>query len=224
MHTQGPYLYLETFQNIYRYDLQTEAIEALLPSENPGVVGLYLTDNQEIHYRGIEGHLYRVGQEKPLQEDVFATFSDGRTHFIRREGRTLLLNRGSRKNFKVLEENQVLPLAVGEGALYKYFWRSLDGQDLWVCTNRGAFRLDPVTLQLEETLLPDLRVSDMVRDRHGNTWVGTLDEGLFMFPALPVQVSRPLPGGKKDVSTTPPYIDSPQGTCSWGRTRELSWS
>ncbi|MGY6557981.1 MAG: histidine kinase [Nitritalea sp.] len=203
MFTQGPYLYLETFQNIYRYSLETEEIETLLPAENPGVVGMYVTENQEILFRGVDGHLHRVGQPKPLREATFRNFSDGRTHFISREGRTLLLNRGSQKNFKLLESDQVVPLEVGEGALYKYFWRSLDGEDLWVCTNRGAFRLNPSSLQIEETLLPELRVSDMVRDRHGNIWVGTLDEGLFMFPALPVQVTRPLPEGqKKPVSYT----------------------
>ena len=56
--------------------------------------------------------------------------------------------------------------------------------EIWVCTNTGAVRIDG---EEQQTFFPDQRISDVLCDREGNCWFTTLDNGIFIMPSLDIQ-------------------------------------
>ena len=56
--------------------------------------------------------------------------------------------------------------------------------ELWICTNDGVFEINTTTSKIENGFLQGKRISDIVKDKEGNHWVSTLDNGLFFLPNL----------------------------------------
>lgn len=56
--------------------------------------------------------------------------------------------------------------------------------ELWICTNDGIFEVNTTTSKIENGYLQGKRISDIVKDKEGNRWVSTLDNGLFFLPNL----------------------------------------
>ncbi len=59
----------------------------------------------------------------------------------------------------------------------------IDSNDYWLCTQDGAYKWDPHT-GATKSILPQQRVSDVVKDYQGNYWFSTLDNGIFICPSL----------------------------------------
>lgn len=55
--------------------------------------------------------------------------------------------------------------------------------EIWVCTNAGAIRING---EGQRTFFPDQRVSDVLCDHEGNYWFTTLDNGIFIMPSLDI--------------------------------------
>jgi sensor histidine kinase YesM len=55
--------------------------------------------------------------------------------------------------------------------------------DYWLCTQSGAYRWNKQTGETK-CILPNQRVSDVVRDYQGNYWFSTLDNGIFVCSSL----------------------------------------
>ena len=56
--------------------------------------------------------------------------------------------------------------------------------DLWICSNDGIFEINIDKKSAENEFLKGKRVSDIVKDKEGNHWICTLDNGLFFMPNL----------------------------------------
>lgn len=54
--------------------------------------------------------------------------------------------------------------------------------DLWICSNDGVFEINIDKKTAENEFLKGKRVSDIVKDKEGNHWISTLDNGLFFMP------------------------------------------
>lgn len=58
------------------------------------------------------------------------------------------------------------------------------GSELWICSNDGIFEINTNTNKIENGFLQGKRISDIVKDKEGNHWISTLDNGLFFLPNL----------------------------------------
>ena len=54
--------------------------------------------------------------------------------------------------------------------------------DLWICSNDGVFEINLDLKKAENDFLKGKRISDIVKDKEGNHWISTLDNGLFFMP------------------------------------------
>ncbi|MFY0484059.1 histidine kinase [Flavobacterium sp. PLA-1-15] len=57
------------------------------------------------------------------------------------------------------------------------------GNTLWLCSNNGLYEIDTKANQFKSPFLKGMRITDIVKDNEGNSWVGTLDEGLYLMPS-----------------------------------------
>ena len=56
--------------------------------------------------------------------------------------------------------------------------------ELWICTNDGIFEINTTKNNIENGFLFGRRISDIVKDKEGNRWISTLDNGLYFMPDL----------------------------------------
>lgn len=59
---------------------------------------------------------------------------------------------------------------------------SVAGTNLWLCSNNGLYEIDTEEKKFKEGFLKGLRITDIVNDHEGNSWISTLDEGLYLMP------------------------------------------
>jgi ligand-binding sensor domain-containing protein len=60
---------------------------------------------------------------------------------------------------------------------------SATSSGIWLNTTNGLYKMDSQQLQMKEQLLPNQRVSDVVEDHEGGSWISTLDDGLYYIPS-----------------------------------------
>lgn len=53
---------------------------------------------------------------------------------------------------------------------------------LWLCTSNGLYKINEDTQAVSEKLLLNHRVTKIVQDKEGGSWISTLDNGLFYMP------------------------------------------
>ncbi|WP_026703489.1 sensor histidine kinase [Flavobacterium soli] len=56
------------------------------------------------------------------------------------------------------------------------------GNSLWLCSNNGLYEIDVANFKFKEGFLKEKRITDIVKDHEGNSWISTLDEGLYLMP------------------------------------------
>lgn len=56
------------------------------------------------------------------------------------------------------------------------------GNSLWLCSNNGLYEIDVANFKFKEGFLKEKRITDIVKDQEGNSWISTLDEGLYLMP------------------------------------------
>ncbi|RZK09895.1 MAG: hypothetical protein EOO46_12435, partial [Flavobacterium sp.] len=60
---------------------------------------------------------------------------------------------------------------------------STAGNNLWLCSNNGLYEIDVKRKKFKNGFLKGMRITDIVNDHEGNSWIGTLDEGLYLMPS-----------------------------------------
>lgn len=117
------------------------------------------------------------------------SFREGRTFIIDWNGKQLALwqrNSDAKAVWVEILDNRVElfePLA-GKETHSRVNRVSVGKQnEIWVCTNDGAIRVDG---EEQRTFFPDQRVSDVLPDREGNHWFSTLDNGILIMPSLDI--------------------------------------
>lgn len=54
---------------------------------------------------------------------------------------------------------------------------------LWLCSNNGLYEIDVNKNSFKNGFLKGMRITDIVNDHEGNSWISTLDEGLYLMPS-----------------------------------------
>lgn len=57
------------------------------------------------------------------------------------------------------------------------------GNSLWLCSNNGLYEIDIRKNSFKNGFLKGMRITDIVNDHEGNSWISTLDEGLYLMPS-----------------------------------------
>lgn len=57
------------------------------------------------------------------------------------------------------------------------------GNSLWLCSNNGLYEIDVKKNKFKDGFLKGMRITDIVNDNEGNSWISTLDEGLYLMPS-----------------------------------------
>jgi len=60
---------------------------------------------------------------------------------------------------------------------------SCAGNSLWLCSNNGLYEIDIRNNKFKGGFLKGMRITDIVNDHEGNSWISTLDEGLYLMPS-----------------------------------------
>jgi hypothetical protein len=59
---------------------------------------------------------------------------------------------------------------------------SFDGKNNWLCTTDGAYKLGS-----SEVFLKGYNISNVYKDKEGNSWFSTINNGIFLVPNLDVR-------------------------------------
>lgn len=117
------------------------------------------------------------------------SFLEGRVHYFEGNGKQLALwqrnSDGKVVCVELLDSRVELFEPLAETEITSRVNRVSVGKqnEIWVCTNAGAIRIDG---EDQRTLFPDQRISDVLPDREGNYWFTTLDNGVFIMPSLDI--------------------------------------
>lgn len=83
---------------------------------------------------------------------------------------------------------------------YVYHLSVTDTNEFWLCTQSGVYQWDYATGNTT-LILPNVRVSDIVKDFQGNYWISTLDDGLYKCANLHCKMLPPVFNDGKNITT-----------------------
>lgn len=101
------------------------------------------------------------------------------------------------KNGKILGNNIIELLVFDEEKVHhiSHYWKEgginqvcqVEGGEVFVCTNQGAKLLDQ-NYAIKQTFLKDYSISHVLRDRDGNYWFSTMNDGVFVASSLDLKL------------------------------------
>lgn len=86
------------------------------------------------------------------------------------------------KNKGILQLKKLNPNLKGS----HYFFQKGTAKHFWHCSSDGAFELDHSLQKVTRHLFPQQKISSVYRDREGNTWFTSLQEGIYVVPSVHV--------------------------------------
>lgn len=187
--SQGKYLlrnnkiYTYSGKKLFEYDLKKkknrniyENYSSIFQIQIEGD-NLYFLDQNIFKYNLITGTVSIVSKNNPKSDNT-----KHKIYFLRKSQNffTTIIN---------LEENREMECKID---LFKYpgiptvnNCSVLRDSSIWVCTNNGATIFSSNGKPISETpILEGKNISYAYKDKKGNTWISTLDEGLFMTTGL----------------------------------------
>ncbi len=179
------YLWLTSFSKIYRINKINRKVAAEINVQGPldMVTGSAVFNNRynAISYRG-----YII-----QDPDAGGGWKNLKTRFSQN-----MLLKGNKGLIKLsLGLDQSLPVEIVGDVIttlpgiklpkdaYIFHGVYIEKNNYWLCTQNGAYRWKPETGETE-WILPNQRVTDVVKDYQGNYWISTLDNGVFICPSL----------------------------------------
>lgn len=179
------YLWFTSFSKIYRINKITRKVAAVINVQGPldMVTGSAVFNNRynAISYRG---HIIQ-------DPDAGGGWRNLKTRFSQN-----MLLKGNKGLIKLsLGLDRSLPVEIAGDSItslprinlpidaYVFHGVYIDQNNYWLCTQNGAYRWKPETGETE-WILPNQRVTDVVKDYQGNYWISTLDNGIFICPSL----------------------------------------
>ena len=156
---------------------------------------VFKTTNGEVFAYSNHNGFYRFNQAENSFEKLdvlkeFTPYLEGRTHFIERGEKLLVLwqrNTDGKAVWVEIDGDQIKPFNGFNSEQITSRVNRVCSQPngaIWVCTNSGAIRIDE---NGSRAFLTNQRVSDVIQDREGNHWFSTLDNGIIIMPTLDIQ-------------------------------------
>lgn len=72
---------------------------------------------------------------------------------------------------------------------YLYFFKEV-ADELFLCTNKGLFVVDIDKNRVNPSMMAGKRISDILKDREGNLWISSLDDGLYFIAQAPLYTTQ----------------------------------
>jgi ligand-binding sensor domain-containing protein len=76
---------------------------------------------------------------------------------------------------------------------------------IWLCTNDGLFELNTHLSKIVSQNLTGIRVSDIVKDKEGGLWIGSVEKGLFYIPDKRIKALKVSPFNHDIISQGPDH-------------------
>ena len=179
------HVWLQSFDNMYVFDKVTHKNISIFNTPVPLDLIIASAVSNDIFYAfSTGGWLFRNGPYKkgwtnlhhPCNEMGFIPDSAGVIGMAAGTYRNPPFEINN-KGYRALKPIQLPP--------DKYIFKGvrINRNEYWLCTQNGAYHWDKETGETR-CLLPNERVSDVVKDYQGNYWISTLDNGLYICSSL----------------------------------------
>lgn len=180
-------IWMHSFLRIYVFDKDNGKLQKVVHTIPDGlIVSSTCRDKQYLAYT-TEGKLYRENEDSMGGEwqQVGPSYSDFK--FVGGGGPAVIgLSTGSFRKASVEIKKtglRLLPPVALPPDIYLFQAVYVDRNEYWLCTQSGAYQWNIQTGEVH-CYLPNVRVTDVVKDYQGNYWFSTLDNGIFVCTSL----------------------------------------
>ncbi len=184
-------LFTVRYKYIYTYDLKTLQLKEKIPFDTDSLISVAHTNEKVIyslgHIRKWHGH---DGKLKDLKvKNKRGEWFDRATVFSK-DGKIILFDRYAKSNqFGFLKDDGVVDYKTLDIEIEAQNLSYVDGK-CWFCTTRGVYCADEngTLLNGGKPYFGNKSISSVVRDKEGNYWFSTTNEGLLFVPSLNTRV------------------------------------
>jgi ligand-binding sensor domain-containing protein len=159
-------------------------------SENGELKGLFNAsklDTRVFHSMYVNGaDLYLAGDSKifkitnnTIQE--YYQVVDGQKELRLVNNNLFYLLKGQQNQLISLQEGNYKKNLIPENTYFNNLSETTDA--FWLNTTNGIYKININKREMNERLLPNQRVTDVVEDKEGGSWISTLDDGLYYMPS-----------------------------------------
>lgn len=178
------YLYVVQKEGVDVYDIET-----LKLVKSIGLTILKLGHSccgKDAFYISGDGAIYKIDKELNLHKVVVDEMPATSLHqlFEVRDSLYVLPRQSDENNIYVLDGNMRLVKKIPVAAHGVHRGVEQIGEDLWLYTSLGCKQILADKGEVGKTIFQGKSISKLLRDRNGNYWVATTNEGLFVVPDL----------------------------------------
>ncbi len=179
------YVWFHSFRNIYQFDKYTSKLFRVIPAPDKydQIIASGI-DDSTFYACTFSGKLYNSNRNGSLWKDIQIRYNE--LNLIPHKNDIVGLGVGFERThpFEISKNKvSVLPDIQLPSDLFIFHGVRIGAEDYWLCTQSGAYRWNKKTGKTQ-CILPNQRVSDVVRDYQGNYWFSTLDNGIFFCTSL----------------------------------------
>lgn len=187
------FLWVFSFKHIYKIDLETKKIDEVYTSRQGFGEPYSLNKEQLLFSNGTSIETINALGEKSIvipENNLFKN-SQGKVEFFKYKEelfvKQVLLNGKNivyKFNYEAQKLNRTDELEdLGSLRVQDEFFIN---NELWIATNSGVFVYENIdnSLELKRYFLSHLNVTKIYKDKHSNTWLTTLNNGIVMIPNI----------------------------------------
>ncbi|MEN9598139.1 MAG: hypothetical protein RL596_450 [Bacteroidota bacterium] len=191
-------IWIGATKKIYQISKKTGLVSrTIISNESIGITYINTLNNKMIAYSG-KGYLLQFPAKERSWKPIPFVLGASRMLCTGKQITVASLGKKRAPGF-IIEDSGIrkIPAINLPEEAYIYHFASTGGSKQWICAQTGAYLWDTETGKTT-CVLPNERVSDVVKDFQGNYWISTLDNGLFVCPSLSNILYKVHPGNSMD--------------------------
>jgi len=180
-------LWLNGSKGLYAYDFDQQEWQRVL-SGNFLIASSLEIDNDHLLIMRGGNEIIRLSANKTSAS--LASYTPEKYHKIIKLKQSYLICNRSAVFLTPKTPSDTLPPPFLEDEILKLEVIGQQQEEFGVCTNNGLHLYTSTAsnkVKKQAYLLPQNQVSSLLKDREGNYWLGTLNQGIFVFPTLAIQ-------------------------------------
>lgn len=170
--------YFLTEQNVYTIS-QNGDLKALFNANklNANVFYTMYVANDVLFLAG-DSKIFEI---KNLNIQTFYNSVNGQKELLYVNNQLFYILKGQQNQLISVNNGSYNKNLIPENTYYNSLSKTSSG--VWLNTTNGLYRVDTRQLKMKEQLLSNQRISDVVEDHEGGSWISTLDDGLYYIPS-----------------------------------------
>jgi ligand-binding sensor domain-containing protein/anti-sigma regulatory factor (Ser/Thr protein kinase) len=185
-------LYIACQYTVFKYDINKNEIKDIIRNANKSNDKEFI----DIKFNAKNNAIYvsSLADIIEIKNNKVSTLqnANGQKNISIHENKIYVDYKFSNNKIYNLSDNKIIntTLFTDEKIFINYLRSS--GDDLWICSNNGLYRINTSLNKIDKVILPNRRISDVISDHENNIWISTLDEGIFFIPNKDVTQLHPL--------------------------------